>query len=522
VTDWQLRPIDPELPRRYRAEELWVDRTLGQMLEDGLRTNPHLTFRIWSEQRPYLSTVGDIFEQARRFAAGLAAQGIGPGDVVAFQLPNWVEAAVTFYGVSLLGAVLVPIVHFYGAKELAYILRESGARALVITDRFAHMDYPANLELARPEAPALELVAVIGTPSFTDLLDADPVPGAAQVDPDSPAVVGYTSGTTSNPKGVIHTHNTLVAEMLQMGRLNTTPAGRPMITGAPVGHAIGMMSGLLGPVFRGQAIHLIDVWNPVQVLRAMVEGDLSGGSGATYFLTSLLDAPGFGPEHLQRMESVGLGGSAVPAAVAERATNLGISVIRSYGSTEHPSTTGARHTDPLEKRLNTDGYALDGVDLRLAEDGEIQSRGADLCMGYTDPDLTASAFDADGWYSSGDIGVLDDDGYLTITDRKKDIIIRGGENISAAEVEELLVRMDGVAEVAVVAAPDMRMGEHAAAFLRMQDGAGVPDLEAVKRHLEASGLARQKWPEELHAVDELPRTPSGKIKKFVLRQQLKS
>jgi non-ribosomal peptide synthetase component E (peptide arylation enzyme) len=205
--------------------------------------------------------------------------------------------------------------------------------------------------------------------------------------------------------------------------------------------------------------------------------------------------------------------------------------VRSYGSTEHPSTTGSRHEEPAAKRHYTDGHPLLGVEVKLVDEegsevgpgrrGEILSRGPDCCAGYTDPALTGSAFDAEGWYATGDVGILDEDGYLTIVDRKKDIIIRGGENISALEVEEQLLRIPGVAEAAVVAAPDARLGEHVCAFVRPLEGAEPVGLDDVRIHLEKAGLARQKWPEELHLVEELPRTPSGKVKKFVLRQRLR-
>jgi acyl-CoA synthetase (AMP-forming)/AMP-acid ligase II len=204
-------------------------------------------------------------------------------------------------------------------------------------------------------------------------------------------------------------------------------------------------------------------------------------------------------------------------AVAERATKLGISIVRMYGSTEHPSITGGVHDDPLEKRAHTDGHPLPGVEIRLAEDGEIESRGPDCFAGYTDAELTATVFDADGWYRTGDIGVLDDDGFLTITDRKSDVIIRGGENISAAEVEGVLARMPGVLECAVVAAPDERMGEHACAFIR----GTVPTLTEVQEAMATVGLARQKWPEEIREIADFPRTASGKIQKFVLRRELR-
>jgi acyl-CoA synthetase (AMP-forming)/AMP-acid ligase II len=248
---------------------------------------------------------------------------------------------------------------------------------------------------------------------------------------------------------------------------------------------------------------------------------LGVSGGATYFLTSLLEHPDFTSEHLVLMPFAGLGGSAVPIAVTERAEGLGIRTFRSYGSTEHPSITSSLIGDPAAKRLHTDGCALPGVEMRLDDEGQILSRGPDLFLGYTDPVLTASVFDDDGWYHTGDVGVLDDDGYVAITDRISDIIIRGGENISAQEVEELLLGMDAIAEVAVVAAPDTKFGEHAAAVFRVREGMAAPTVEDVQAHLAVAGLAKQKWPESLHEVADFPRTPSGKVQKFRLRQSLR-
>jgi acyl-CoA synthetase (AMP-forming)/AMP-acid ligase II len=220
------------------------------------------------------------------------------------------------------------------------------------------------------------------------------------------------------------------------------------------------------------------------------------------------------------MPFLGLGGAAVPIAVTRRLTDLGLVVIRSYGSTEHPSITGSRADAPLEKRLYTDGNAALGVEVRIASDGEILSRGPDLCLGYLDPELSATAFDADGWYHTGDIGVIDADGYVTVTDRKSDVIIRGGENISALEVEEVLLGLPQVAEAVVVAAPDERFGERVVALLRVRGGSELPTREQVRSHFDASGVARQKWPEELRQVDDFPRTASGKVQKYIVRQQV--
>jgi acyl-CoA synthetase (AMP-forming)/AMP-acid ligase II len=251
----------------------------------------------------------------------------------------------------------------------------------------------------------------------------------------------------------------------------------------------------------------------------MTEGVAFGG-GPPYFVTSLLDHPDFTDAHLQFIKQVGLGGSAVPVAVTRRLTDRGIIVTRSYGSTEHPSITGSRLDAAEHRRLQTDGCARTGVEIRLADDGEILSRGPDLCLGYTDPELTAAAFDADGWYRTGDVGVLDEDGYLTITDRKADVIIRGGENVSALEVEETLLAMPQVAEVAVVAVPHDRLGEQVAAVLRLRPGHEQPTLEEIRVKCRHSGLARQKWPEVIRVVDDFPRTPSGKVQKYLVRREI--
>ena len=538
----ELRPVPAYLAERYRAEGAWDDRSLGQFLSDALLEDPTRRFRIWSPSHPYLGTVGDVYDESLRVAAGLRALGLGPGDVVAFQLPNWVEAAITFYACAMLGVTLVPIVHFYGPKEVGFILRQSRARALVIVARIGQRDYLADLGTMRDGLPELEHVIVVGGSdagaglaaddlSFEDVRGAEGIDGPAAVDPDGPALIAYTSGTTADPKGVVHTHRTLGCEVRQLSG-HQALRDRPNLVGAPVGHAIGMLGGLLCPLVGGRPIYMIDGWDPPTVLNAMVEEQISAGSGSTYFFTSLLDCPGFGPEHVDLMRFIGLGGSPIPNAVAERADELGISLVRSYGCTEHPSVTGSQHTAPKEKRIHTDGCPLEWVEVRTVDEegndvevgqpGEILSRGPDRFAGYTDPELTAVAVDEEGWFRTGDVGVIDAEGYLTITDRVKDIIIRGGENVSAAEVEQLLAHMPGVAEVAVVAAPDERLGEHGCAFFRMQPGNDPPDLEAVRSHLDAAGLARQKWPEDLRVVDELPRTASGKVQKFVLRERLRA
>ncbi|MDM3973878.1 AMP-binding protein [Mycobacterium marseillense] len=508
-----IRVVAPELARRYEEQGWWTPDTLGDLLAWGLKDNQDTTFRVHSSVHPFAGTFGGVERMARRLAAGLRARGVGPGDVVAFQLPNWVEAAVTFWASAFLSAVVVPIVHFYGPKELRYILASVRPRVFITAEGFGRMTYA-------PEVCAdVPTVALVGD-SFDELLADEPMAGTLGADPAGPALIAFTSGTTSNPKGVIHSHQTLGFETRQL--LSNYPPGRKrQLTALPVGHFIGMLGAFLIPVLEGSPIDLCDVWDPDRAIDLMDTDGVALGGGPPYFVTSLLDHPRFTAEHLRFITHIGLGGSTVPAAVTRRLADLGILVTRSYGSSEHPSITGSHYTAPEDKRLFTDGNARTGVEVRLADDGEILSRGPDLFIGYTDPALTARAFDEEGWYHTGDIGVMDDDGYLTITDRKSDIIIRGGENISALEVEEVLLGMPAVAEAVVVSAPDARLGEHAAAVLRIKAGHVMPTLDDVRAHFERAGVAKQKWPESLHQVDDYPRTASGKVQKYVVRQSIR-
>jgi acyl-CoA synthetase (AMP-forming)/AMP-acid ligase II len=525
---WGIRSVPEALAASYVEHGWWTDASLGDLVAHGLGRSGDVAFRVRSDVRPWDGRFADVDRAARSLASALRARGVGAGDVVAFQLPNWVEAGITFWAAAYLGAVVVPIVHFYGPKEVDYILRVTRPEVVVTADRFGQADYLARYaELLPGHGSPLWLVvdsagdALPGAAlRLGDSLDGDPLANPVRVEPDAPAIIAFTSGTTRDPKGVVHSHRTLGCEARQLNGM-MPDLGPPGITGAPVGHFIGMLNAFLVPLLRTSAVNLIDVWDPARVLKLMLAERLALAGGATYFLTSVLDHPDFTDAHLALMPFAGLGGSTVPAAVTDRAERMGIKCFRSYGSTEHPSITGSYLDEPQVKRCTTDGHALPGVEIRLGADGEIFSRGPDLCLGYTDAALTSAAFDSEGWYRTGDVGVLDADGYLTITDRVSDIIIRGGENISAQEVEELLLGLDSVAEVSVVAAPDERMGERAAAVVRLRPGGSVPTLEDVRRHLEAAGLARQKWPESIHPVDEFPRTPSGKVQKYQLRQALR-
>jgi acyl-CoA synthetase (AMP-forming)/AMP-acid ligase II len=497
---------------RYEEAGWWTHETLGQVLSDSLHAAGDTGFRVYSGVRPWSGTFTDVERVGRRLAAGLLARGVGAGDVVAFQLPNWMEAAATFWASAFLGAAVVPIVHFYGRKELAHILATARPRVFITTEQFGRMEHHPDL------CSDIPVVGLVGR-DFDELLADEPLVDTVAADPAAPALIAFTSGTTSDPKGVIHSHQTLVCESRQLaGQIRSI--GDNQLIATPVGHFIGMLGALLIPVLNGRSVNLLDSWEPGQVLALLDRDHLTLGGGPPYFVTSLLDHPECTPAHRAHIKCLGLGGSTVPAAVTRRLSDLGIIVFRSYGSSEHPSITGSSLDAPESKRLLTDGCPMPGVEIRLAPDGEILSRGPDLCLGYTDDALTAAAFDDEGWYHTGDIGVLDADGYLTITDRKADVIIRGGENISALEVEEVLLGMPAVAEAVVVAAPDTGLGERVAAVLRLKPEHAMPTLEEVRDHFAGRGVARQKWPEVLLEVSDYPRTASGKVQKRLVRESI--
>jgi acyl-CoA synthetase (AMP-forming)/AMP-acid ligase II len=540
ATRFALRPVPADLAARYRAEGWWRDETLGDAVDRSLTARPDVRIGVWSRVRPWHGTYADVHHEARRLVTALRDAGIEPGSTVAFQLPNWREAVVAFYGLALGGYVLVPIVHIYGPSEVRFILAQSGARAYVSTDRFGPVDYLDIVDAAPPGSlPDLAVHLVVGDATAPpppgvrridwSVVDASaPATPAVTGDPDDVCVLAYTSGTTSRPKGVIHTHRSLLAEVTHIRGM--IAVAHPNLMGSPVTHATGMLGAVLAPMELGEPIHLIDRWDPDHVLEIMLEAGIGAGTGAAVFLASVIDHPGFTAEHASKVRRVGLGGAPVPVALGERAAAHGIVVMRAYGSTEHPSVTSGDFDDPAAKRHATDGRPLPGVEMRLldeagapvgsGEPGEIWSRGPDLALGYTDPELTERAFTPDGWYRTGDLGVVDADGYLTITDRLNDVIIRGGENISAAEVEEAIATLPQVLEVAVVAEPDARLGEHACALVRTAPDT-VLDLATVRGHLAEIGIAKQKWPESLRVVDDFPRTASGKIRKVDLRRQLR-
>ncbi|OBH37730.1 AMP-binding protein [Mycobacterium sp. E342] len=536
--DWPTIDVDPDLAARYRSEGWWDGKTLPTLVAESLERSAASTFRLHSRTRPWSGKLNDVASLGRLISGGLKRRGIRPGDAVAFQLPNSVEAAAAFYGLAMLGAVLVPIAASAGCRDLSLVVRESRAKALFVTNwRDAPFDFETLGELCG-RSPALESVVAVGDSScpagvvpFTALTSGPAEVGIAAVDAAAPAVIGWTSGSTDKPKGVILSHRALCAEVSSHIGPFTAFRKRPLASTSPIAHVTGMLLSVLAPAFAGHDIHLLDYWDASDVLKIMEEERVSAGSGVPLFLSSLLDHPSCTDSHRSLIDLSFLGGASVPPELILRASELGIVAVRAYGCTEHITISMCTPRDPLARRIRTDGRLCAGVEVRIVTDagtgqphgrpGEVLSRGPELFSGYTNPALNADAF-LDGWFRTGDIGVLDDDGYLQILDRKKDIVIRAGMNISAAEIESVMISMPNVAEVAIVAEPHPRTGERAVAVIRTAPGLAMPTVEQLRAHLAQLGVAKYKWPEDIREIrGDFPRTPAGKIRKPDLRADLK-
>ncbi|MCW2781544.1 MAG: fadK 1 [Marmoricola sp.] len=507
--------------------------TLGEAIRQGTTEHAGCHLIVDSDERPHRGTLGELGAEGLEVAAWLQSLGVGRGDVVALQLPNWWEGAVFQAAAALAGAVILPIVPVYGAREVSFILRESRAKVFALPSGFRGRAFAGMLD-DLGDLPDLVATVVVGdevpdgSVSWT-AAHLDPATYQAPVvSPDDLTLLVYTSGTTADPKGVQHTHRSLLAETWSPVVMAGTGPGSSHLSVFPSGH-VAAVNGLLRILVLGSPTVLMDAWGADRAAQLIDDYQVTVTAGAPVHLAGFLDARERGEIRLTSLREYLVGGASVPPALVERADAAGIVAYRAYGLSEHPTISGSTASDPLVKRAHTDGRVQPGNEVRILDDdgnvlgrdqdGEIVSRGSELFAGYRDSGLDETSFTDDGWFRTGDIGRLDADGYLTITDRKKDIIVRGGENFSSKEIEDVLGSHARVAEVAAVGAPDERYGERVAVFVVLREGTDL-SLDEIGEHFRAAGVARQKTPEVVRVVEVLPRTPAGKIQKVPLRTML--
>jgi cyclohexanecarboxylate-CoA ligase len=520
----------------YHEQGFWRNETLADRCRlHGAERGSRIAVidRGGERQRTY----AELDRDAERVAGYLLSVGVVPGDVVAVQLPNWYETVAVDLGVLKIGAVLNPMLPIYRQRELSHMLDVGATKVLFTPTEYRGFDHVALADSLRADTPTLAHHVAIADPDIDGeanelwLAGAAPAGDRGSLDPSAVSELLFTSGTEADPKAVMHTEQTAnfaarnVADSL--GFEDEDVVWMP----SPIGHSTGLNYGVRAAVYHGLPLVLQDRWDAGTAAELIERWRCSYTLVATTFVRDLVEHARESGARLSSMRLLGCGGATVPPELVDEAARLGACVLRLYGSTEVLVATWNRPTGAERVRRETDGPALEHVEVEVRDDGgrpkvgvagEIFVRGPNVSVGfYADPQRTAATYATDGWLRSGDIGVLDDEGNLTIVGRKKEIIIRGGLNIAPREIEELLLAHAAVEEVAVVGLPDPRLGEVACACVVARAGASV-ELADLVSFLRGRGLATFKLPQELILVDGLPKTSTGKVRKGELARQAMS
>lgn len=524
------------------ARDYWPGRLVTDHLDAAAALRPDRV-AITGRNRMTGATVTLSWRQLRRLvdriAAGLVALGVGKGEVVACQLPNWWEFVALHLACVRIGALTNPLMPIFRQRELRYMLAFAKARVLVVPRSFRGFDYPAMAGAMRADLPDLRQLLVVGgsgPDAFERVLlerrwedegDTGALFARRRPDPDDPVQLLYTSGTTGEPKGALHSSNTLLSILGQYAKRLGLHGEDVILMASPMGHQAGFMYGLMMAPLLGAKLVLQDVWEPAEAAQLIEDEGVTYTKGSTPFLADLTDTPALDHCDIRSLRIFVSSGAPIPRVLVERATRrLGAAIVSAWGMTETGSVTTTVPGDPDDKVFGTDGVALPGMQVRVVDaadrvvedgrEGRLQCRGIGNFLGYFGrPELSAPT--ADGWFDTGDLAVMQDGGYIRITGRARDILIRGGENVPVIEVENALYRHPAVREVAIVGMPDPRLGERACAFVRLEPGQSL-DFAGMVAFLEQQQMARQYFPERLEIVDELPRTASGKVQKYRLRE----
>jgi len=537
----KTEPVLPETRlRSMRAAGPWPDRILLDDFDRCVAAAPERLAIVDHNSMTGARTALSYRELSRRvdrIATGLARLGLGRSDVVSMQLPNWWQFTALHLAALRLGAITNPVMPIFREREMAFMLHLAETKVLVIPHAFRGYGYPAMADAIRPSLPALEHVLVIGGDggsAFEHLTDEGCDPDdtaralfvASRPGPNEVIELLYTSGTTGEPKGVMHTSNTLYANILPYADRLGLDQNDTTLMASPLAHQTGFMYGVMMPIALGGKVVFQDIWNAAKAVDAIAAHGATFTMAATPFLSDLTDEATKRPVEVTTLRTFLSAGAPIPRALVRRAAeHLGANIISAWGMTENGAVTTTRIGDPPDKTFETDGLPVPGMEIRAVDElgaalpadteGRLQARGASNFVGYLKhPEWYAT--DADGWFDTGDLARIDRDGYVRITGRTKDVIIRGGENVPVVEVEGLIYQHPDILEVAVVAMPDDRLGERACAFAVLRAGADLTFAEMVA-FLRERHLARNYLPERLEVIEAMPKTPSGKIQKVVLR-----
>lgn len=521
----------------YRQQGLWGDASLADYWQQTARAMPDKIAVVDNYGASY--TYSALDHAASCLANWMLAKGIESGDRIAFQLPGWCEFTVIYLACLKIGAVSVPLLPSWREAELVWVLNKCQAKMFFAPTLFKQtrpVDLILPLQNQLPQLQQIvgvdKLAPATSSLSLSQIIaDNIPLTTAITTHGDELAAVLFTSGTEGLPKGVMLTHNNILAsERAYCARLNLTWLDVFMMP-APLGHATGFLHGVTAPFLIGARSVLLDIFTPDACLALLEQQRCTCMLGATPFVYDLLNLLEKQPADLSALRFFLCGGTTIPKKVARECQQRSIKLLSVYGSTESSPHAVVNLDNSLSRFMHTDGYAAAGVEIKVVDDarktlppgceGEEASRGPNVFMGYFDePELTARALDEEGWYYSGDLCRMDEAGYIKITGRKKDIIVRGGENISSREVEDILLQHPKIHDACVVAMPDERLGERSCAYVVLKAPHHSLSLEEMAAFFSRKRVAKYKYPEHIVVIEKLPRTASDKIQKFLLRKDI--
>lgn len=523
----------------YRKKGYWGDATLVDYFHLAVRTHPEKCAIVDYQGTRY--TYAELDHAANKVASFLKKVGVEPGDFVSIQLPGWSEFAIIYIACLKVGAIVNPILPNFREMEISYILNKCESKVLFIPSKFKKFEYTSMFSSLLLAVPSLKEIVIVEKENQVSegitlaglLKNYSPLRTFEKREADDVAAVLFTSGTESFPKGVMLTHNNIIAsEKVYAATFNLTFLDI-LLMPAPVAHAIGFHHGVTTAFLLGATCVLQDIFVAEETLKLIEREKCTMGNASTACVFDILRTIKKKKFDISSLRFFLCGGAPVPGYLVQQSLKAGIKVIGVYGSTESVPHTASRFDDNIDKIINTDGKALPGIEVKVVDEnrqtvpfgvqGEEASRGPNVFVGYlNEPELTAKVLDDDGWYYSGDLCTMEKDGYIRINGRKKDIIIRGGENISCTEIENILLHHPNVREAAVIGMPDSRLGERACAYVVLEDKKIGLTLEEIKSFFSEFHTAKYKYPERVEIIDKLPRNEACKVQKFILRNDIRS
>jgi cyclohexanecarboxylate-CoA ligase len=535
-------------PRRVKsvASGLWPDRTINDDLDVCVASCPDkLALKAVQAETGVVTafTYRELSAIADRVAIGLTRLGVVRNDIVACQLPNWWQFTVMYLACSRIGAVINPLMHIFRERELSFMLKHGEAKVFIVPKVFRGFDFEQMANGLKTSLPDLQHIVVVGgtgANSFEALLsgpawenepDAQKILSSHRPGPDDVTQLIYTSGTTGEPKGVMHTYNTVMANIIPYAQRLNLNTDDVVLMASPMAHQTGFMYGLIMPIMLKSSAVILDVWEPLKAIDLIRAEKCTFTMASTPFLTDLAKNVAESGKTVPSLATFLCAGAPIPGPLVEQARSvIGTKIVSAWGMTENGAVTLIKLDDADERAFTTDGLPLPGVELKVVnfdgatlptgETGRLLVRSVSNFGGYLKrPHLNGT--DAEGWFDTGDLARLDAQGYVRITGRSKDVIIRGGENIPVVEIEALLYRHPAIALAAIVAYSDERLGERACAVVVPKPGQTI-DLKGIVEFLKSQQVAIQYMPEKLIVRDAMPTTPSGKIQKFKLREMLQA